>query len=152
MWLPRQNYEKQIECVLIVTCYKVKKCHVLGNWLVLSEAEKYFSRNLSEVSIRLKEHRSSNLLSAEDHFSTIETIDLISFLSLQASVFCGYQVGNYFANQDSSTKILVAMMPTVVATWRVALGVSRDIFPACSNGYSCYKKLWLTDTFTQRTH
>ena len=62
MWFPRQNYEKQIDCVVIVTCYKVKKCHVLGNWLVLSGAEKYFSRNLSEVSIRLNEHQQDLLI------------------------------------------------------------------------------------------
>ena len=39
--------------------------------------------------------------------------DLISFSFLQVSVFFGYQVGDYFANQVSSTKILFAMMPTV---------------------------------------
>lgn len=31
MWFLQKNCEKQINCVLIVTCYKVKKCHILGN-------------------------------------------------------------------------------------------------------------------------
>ena len=155
MRFPKQNYEKQLDCVLIVTRYKVKKCRArqltCAQW-----SRKYFSRNLSKVSICLNKHRWDLMfppgISAEDHFSTIQTIDLISFSFLQASVFWGCQVGDYFAHQVASTKILVAMMPIVVATWRITLGVSRDIFSACSNGYSCYKKLWLTDIFTQRTH
>ena len=34
-------------------------------------------------------------------------------------IFCGRLVGNYFANQATSTKISVAMGPKVVTAWRV---------------------------------
>ena len=37
----------------------------------------------------------------------------------QVSIFCGRLFGNYFANQVARMKILVAMMPKVVAAWRV---------------------------------
>ena len=37
------------------------------------------------------------------------------------SVFSGRQLGKYLLNQVTSTKILVAMVPKVVAAWRVAV-------------------------------
>ena len=37
----------------------------------------------------------------------------------QVSVFSGRQLGDYFPNQVTSTKILVAMAPKAVAAWRV---------------------------------
>jgi len=39
----------------------------------------------------------------------------------QVSVFSGCQLGDYFLNQVASTKILFAMVPKVVAAWRVAV-------------------------------
>ena len=40
---------------------------------------------------------------------------------LQVSVFSGRQLGDYFLNQIASTKSLVAMVPKVVAAWRVVV-------------------------------
>ena len=45
------------------------------------------------------------------------------FLFLQVSIFCGLLFGNYFVNQVTSTKILVAMVPKVVPAWRVVLNM-----------------------------
>ena len=42
-------------CLSRVT--RLKICHVLSKRPVLSGAEQYFSRNLSEVSVRLNEYR-----------------------------------------------------------------------------------------------
>ena len=81
---------------------------------MLSGAEKYSPSGVSAEHL--------------NHFSTIQTIDLISFSFLQASVFCGRQVGDYFLNQVASIKILVAVAPKVVAAWRVGPGVLQGIF------------------------
>ena len=51
MQFPRENYEKQIDCVLLVTCYKVKNVSCARHRPVLSGAEQYFSRNLRALSI-----------------------------------------------------------------------------------------------------
>ena len=40
---------------------------------------------------------------------------------LQVSVFSGCQLGDYFPTQVASTKILVAMVPKVVAAWRIVV-------------------------------
>ena len=43
------------------------------------------------------------------------------------SVFSGRQLGKYLLNQVTSTKILVAMVPKVVAAWRVCCAGSFDL-------------------------
>lgn len=49
------------------------------------------------------------------------------FLFLQVLFFCGHQLGDYFLNQVTRTKILVAIEPKVDATWRVVLGLYKRI-------------------------
>ena len=52
---------KAIACCLSRVT-RLKICHVLGNGPVLSGAEQYFSRNLSEVSVCLNEDRRDLLI------------------------------------------------------------------------------------------
>ena len=47
MWFVRTNCEKQIDCKLIATHYKVKKFTCSRQWLVLSKAEQHFSSDHS---------------------------------------------------------------------------------------------------------
>ena len=42
-------------------------------------------------------------------------------------IFCGHQLGDYFLNQVTRSKILVAMEAKVDATWRVVLGLYERI-------------------------
>ena len=46
---------------------------------------------------------------------------------LQVSVFSGHQLGDYFLNQVTRTKIIVVMAPKVVTAWRVAV-ISQSVF------------------------
>ena len=101
---------------------------------MLNGAEQYFSRNLSEVSVRLNEYRRHLLILSlwyisrgPYHFSTIQTINYL-FRFFKYQFFCGRQLGDYFPNQVASTKILVSMAPKVVAAWRVGL-VTTGLFP-----------------------
>ena len=52
---------KSIACCLSRVT-RLEICHVLGNGPVLSGAEQYFSRNLSEVRVRLNECRRNLLI------------------------------------------------------------------------------------------
>ena len=52
--------------------------------------------------------------------NSIVTVTSMSFL--QVSVFSGRQLGDYFPNQVARIKILVAMVPKMVAAWRVEFG------------------------------
>ena len=53
------------------------------------------------------------------HTVTYNRCRVTSMSFLQVSAFSGRQLGGYFPNQVASTKLLVAMMPKVVAAWRV---------------------------------
>ena len=52
---------KSIACCLSRVT-RLKICHVLGKGPVLSGTEQYFSRNLSEVSVRLNQYRRDLLI------------------------------------------------------------------------------------------
>ena len=88
---------------------------------MLSGAEQYFSRNPTELRILT----SSCLFPlgyqqrGPFHFRTIQTIDYY-FRFFGELTFCGRQLGDYYLNQVTSTKILVAMEPKVVTAWRIA--------------------------------
>ena len=55
------------------------------------------------------------------HTVTYNPCRVTSMSFLQVSVFSGRYLGGYFQNQVANTKLLVAMAPKVVASWRVAL-------------------------------
>ena len=88
---------------------------------MLSRAEQYFRRN-----VRLNEYIDDIFSSFPAGKSAERTLSFqynsdnrLSYSFLQVSISCGRQLGDYFPNQVASTKILVAMVPKVVAAWRV---------------------------------
>ena len=77
--------------------------------------------NLRRVLFSQNNVSKRHLLFSQVYTVTYNPCRVTSMSLLQVSVFSGRQLGDYFPNQVTRTKILVAMAPKVVAAWRVVL-------------------------------
>ena len=85
-----------------------------NNWLIIN------------LDLRMVLFSQNNLCKCHLPYSQVYTVTynpcrVTSMLFPQVSVFSGRQLGEYLLNQVTSSKILVAMVPKVVAAWRVAV-------------------------------
>ena len=85
-----------------------------NNWLIIN------------LDLRMVLFSQNNLCKCHLPYSQVYTVTynpcrVTSMLFPQVSVFSGRQLGKYLLNQVTSSKILVAMVPKVVAAWRVAV-------------------------------
>ena len=85
-----------------------------NNWLIIN------------LDLRMVLFSQNNLSKCHLPYSQVYTVTynpcrVTSMLFPQVSVFSGRQLGEYLLNQVTSSKILVAMVPKVVAAWRVAV-------------------------------